>query len=127
VATAFTTPRTWVTGEVVTAALLNTHIRDNQNFLIGAKGADIASTAAVTLGTDGNYFDITGTTTITSLSTLGAGRIVILQFDGVLTFTHNSTNLILAGGVNATTQAGDVIGLISLGSGNWREIFRTEA
>lgn len=27
--TAFTTPRTWVTNELVTAALLNTHLRDN--------------------------------------------------------------------------------------------------
>lgn len=26
----WTAPRTWVTGEVVTAALLNTHLRDNQ-------------------------------------------------------------------------------------------------
>lgn len=26
---AWTTPRTWVTGELVTAALLNTHLRDN--------------------------------------------------------------------------------------------------
>lgn len=26
----WTAPRTWVTGEIVTAALLNTHIRDNQ-------------------------------------------------------------------------------------------------
>ena len=25
---AWTTPRTWVTGETVTAALLNTHVRD---------------------------------------------------------------------------------------------------
>lgn len=30
---AWTAPRTWVTGEVVTAALLNTHIRDNMNVL----------------------------------------------------------------------------------------------
>lgn len=28
---AWTAPRTWVTGEVVTAALFNTHLRDNQN------------------------------------------------------------------------------------------------
>lgn len=27
---AWTTPRTWVTGELVTAALMNTHIKDNQ-------------------------------------------------------------------------------------------------
>lgn len=30
---AYTTPRTWVTGEVVTAALLNTHLRDNISYL----------------------------------------------------------------------------------------------
>lgn len=30
---AWTTPRTWVAAEVVTAALLNTHIRDNQTDL----------------------------------------------------------------------------------------------
>lgn len=30
---AWTTPRTWVTGETVTAALMNTHVRDNMDFL----------------------------------------------------------------------------------------------
>lgn len=30
---AWTAPRTWVTGELVTAALLNTHIRDNQTYI----------------------------------------------------------------------------------------------
>lgn len=29
---AWTTPRTWVTGELVTASLLNTHVRDNLNY-----------------------------------------------------------------------------------------------
>src|SRR5574343_1836492 len=33
-----------------------------------AKGADVASANALALGTDGNYFDITGTTTITSIN-----------------------------------------------------------
>ncbi len=43
---AFTTPRTWTTGEVVTAAQLNEQIRDNENFLAQAhsvrayKGSD---------------------------------------------------------------------------------------
>lgn len=32
---AWTTPRTWVAGEVVTAALLNTHLRDNLNAVSG--------------------------------------------------------------------------------------------
>lgn len=30
---AWTTPRTWVTSEVVTAAEMNAHVRDNMNFL----------------------------------------------------------------------------------------------
>ncbi len=29
---AYTTPRTWVPGEIPTAAQFNTHIRDNQSF-----------------------------------------------------------------------------------------------
>ena len=35
---AWTTPRTWVTGEVVTAALGNTHWRDNLRYLKGLDG-----------------------------------------------------------------------------------------
>lgn len=35
---AFTTPRTWVAGEIVTAALMNTHIRDNERYLKGLDG-----------------------------------------------------------------------------------------
>lgn len=30
---AWTTPRTWTTGEVVTASMMNTHVRDNLNYL----------------------------------------------------------------------------------------------
>jgi len=35
----WTTPRTWTTGEVVTAALLNTHLKDNLRYLKGLDGA----------------------------------------------------------------------------------------
>ena len=30
---AWTSPRTWTTGELVTAALMNTHVRDNLSYL----------------------------------------------------------------------------------------------
>ena len=45
-----------------------------------SKGADVASPAggALTLGTDGNYFDITGTNAITSIGTLGIGTVVAI-------------------------------------------------
>ena len=88
------------------------------------KGADLASGSAMTPGTDGNYFDITGTTTITSIATLQAGTIVIFQFDGALTLTHNATTLILQGSGNLVTAAGDIVAFISEGSGNWRELWR---
>ena len=36
---AWSSPRTWTTGELVTAAMLNTDVRDNLNFLpVGAPG-----------------------------------------------------------------------------------------
>lgn len=45
---AWTSPRTWVTGEVVTAGLLNTHIRDEFITLGGAIGTAYAPAAANT-------------------------------------------------------------------------------
>ena len=88
-----------------------------------AKGADIASagtnTTNITTAT-GNTVHITGTTTITGFVTATAGVRRILIFDGILTFTHNGTSLILPTGANITTAAGDTATMISEGSGNWR-------
>ena len=52
---AWTTPRTWVTGELVTAVILNAYVRDNQNALDGGR-MSITSQAAgdVFYATDGN-------------------------------------------------------------------------
>ena len=43
---AWTTPRTWVTGELVTAALLNTHIKDNLAYLKNSPDFDGSITVA---------------------------------------------------------------------------------
>ena len=88
------------------------------------KGADIADAAAITLGSDGNYFVCNGTTTVTSISSKAAGTIVVLRFAGIRTLTHNATTLILLGATNATTAAGDIYIFISEGGGNWREVWR---
>ena len=85
-----------------------------------AKGSDVASTAAMTLGS-GNIFDITGTTTITSITAGTAGTIVLLQFDSSLTVTDGS-NLLLAGNFSAT--ANDTMLLYCDGT-NWFEIARS--
>jgi hypothetical protein len=86
-----------------------------------SKGADVASAAALPVLTDGNYFDVTGTTTITSINTTGgAGTVICLHFDGVLTLTHHATDLILPGGANITTAAGDEFIFIEYATGDYR-------
>ncbi len=94
------------------------------------KGADVASPAGgiMTLGLDGNVFDITGTNTINEIlgTTWTLGAQIVLQFDGVLTVTHNSggTNDILLGNAaNMTTAAGNTLSLFYNGT-DWVETAR---
>lgn len=87
---------------------------------LSVKGADIASAATTNLAAaTGDFVDVTGTTTITALGTIAAGVERVVRFTGALTLTHNGTSLILPGGVNIATAAGDVARFRSLGSGNW--------
>src|SRR3990167_8559322 len=98
--------------------------------LQGAKGADVASGANITLGNDGNMFDITGITTITTIASTNwqAGSIIVLQFDGSLTVSHNvagtGASILLAGAANFSATANDVLQLIYDGT-TWREVSRT--
>ncbi len=85
-----------------------------------SKGADAPSATALTVGVDGNYFDVTGTNTITSINTLAVGTEITLHFDASLTLTHNATNLILPGGANYTTAAGDEFTFVEYSVGQWR-------
>jgi len=95
-------------------------LNSNQNQIQWSKGVDVASANALVLGTDGNTFDITGTTTITSISTLSPGTLVLLHFDSALTLTHHSTDLILPDGVNIKTAAGDNALFFEYTTGSWR-------
>ena len=86
-----------------------------------SKGADVASATALAVLTDGNYFDVTGTTTVTSINTTGgAGTLIKLHFDGAVILTHHSTDLILAGAANFTTEAGDEVEFVEYASGDYR-------
>ena len=71
------------------------------------KGGDIASASPLVIDTDGDYFDVTGTTGFAAM-TVAAGKQFTLQFDGALVMTHHATNLDLPGEANITTAAGDV-------------------
>jgi hypothetical protein len=89
---------------------------------VANQGADISSAATTEICATGTsiYAKVTGTTTITSLGTAAAGCWRWIEFTGALTLTHNATSLILPGGVNITTAAGDAMAAVSLGSGNWK-------
>ena len=81
----------------------------------GTKGGDISSASPTVVDTDGDYFDIAGTTNFAAF-TVVAGRRFTAQFDGVLTMTHHATNLDLPGGANITTAAGDVAEFFATGT-----------
>lgn len=89
-------------------------------YLFGTKGTDIASAAALTIPSDGNYFDVTGTTAITSIGTKGVGSEVTFRFTGSLVLTHHSTDLVLPGSVNILTNVGDHAVFREYAAGDWR-------
>lgn len=99
-----------------------------QNRFLGAKGDDVASANDITLG-DGNYFDITGTTNINTISATGwtEGSIVTLQFDAILTVNHltsgTGAQIDLQGAANFTTAAGDHL-VLQYASSQWHELTR---
>ena len=86
------------------------------------QGSDIASSGTITPPSTASLFDITGTTTITTIASTNSwdGRVIYLQFDGALTLTHNGTSLILPGAANITTVAGDIAVFVQRGSGAWQ-------
>jgi hypothetical protein len=69
------------------------------------KGGDISSASPLVIDTDGNYFDVTGTTNFAAM-TVESGNFFMLQFDGALTITHGS-GIELPGASDLTTATGD--------------------
>ena len=86
----------------------------------------IAAAATTDLGskTYATFLTLTGTaTTITGLGTVSAGIYKFVVYNAAHSVTHNATSLILQGGASHTFANGDVSLFVSLGSGNWRELF----
>ena len=105
----------------VTALAARTNLETN----ICKKGTDIAS-ASPTVTTTGNYFDVTGTTTIAAF-VVDANRQFFCQFAAALQLTHNGTQLDLPGEANITTAAGDVAEFFSTGSNDVHCVNYTKA
>ena len=107
------------TAETVTADWIFSEEVTFQKEVTFKKGDYVASANAMTLG-DGTYFDITGTTTVNTIATKGIGTRVVLHFDGALQLTHHASDMVLPGGANITTAAGDIAVLYEYASGDWR-------
>ena len=93
---------------------------------LNLKGGDLTSASPLVIATDGNYFDVTGTTNFAAM-TVAANRQFTLQFDGALTMTHHATNLELPSEANITTAAGDVATFQSTGANTVQCINYTRA
>ena len=97
------------------------------------KGSDIASATNITIGTSGNTFDVTGTTTIQHFDNANwaVGSVVSLHFDGAVILTNNAggltgaqANILLSGDANFTTATGDILTFLLHDSTNWQEVSR---
>jgi hypothetical protein len=88
------------------------------------KGTDIASAATIAVGETGNFFDVTGTADITSVTASWPGRVVVLQFDGTAATNGvvNGSNLQLTG--NFAYSPLDTLVLVCDGT-NWYEMSRS--
>ncbi len=86
------------------------------------EGAAITAASTLVLGTDGDFFHVTGATGITAIS--GTQTRVTLAFDSTPTLTY-SGSLILQNGTSYTVAAGDVFVFINEGAGVWREQSRS--
>jgi hypothetical protein len=107
------------------SALVPVSITMGAGMLQQSKGAAIASISGstLTIGSDGNYFNVTATGTINAISpTKQAGTIILLKF--VNGMTINNGGLVLQSGGNWAAPAGSVLVLISDGSGAWTEVTR---
>jgi hypothetical protein len=98
------------------------------------KGADVAAANNLTLGIDGNFFNITGATQINAITTSNwtSGSILILLFASTPTVKHNTAGgggtakLFLAGSLDFVAAANSVLGLMYDGT-QWQELFRKAA
>ena len=86
------------------------------------KGTDVTAATNITLGTDGNYYVITGNTAIVSIIHAQAqpGTAIRLKFSVTPIVTHSATDLILPGGANITMAAGNVMELVNIDTNKWR-------
>lgn len=112
--------------EVLTGTDTSKSVSPDTLAALWQRGTDIASASTLSLpATGGGVFNVTGTTTVTGISSAQGGRCVKLRFAASLTLTHNASSFVLPGAANIQTSAGDVAEFINdaasdAAGSNWR-------
>jgi len=115
-----TDPRTWVTGEIVTAAIMNTHVRDNFRYIMGEDGVPTIKSGLILDNTDGDeYFRLPSLTTAErNALTPANGMLIYNETDGHIDAYQNgawdywqlgSGVIVIWSGTIASIPAGFVI------------------
>ncbi len=99
-----------------TSPQLGGSLDPNGNYVGSARGANIPSATSLVIGTDGDYFTVTGSTTISTII-IAAHRLVTLVFSSTLTLVDSAT-ITLPENQNFTTSPGDHITFQSPGTAN---------
>jgi hypothetical protein len=79
---AWTTPVTWTTNQLVTAADLNTQVRDNLGYLLSGRPVDVKVVSNIWTITSTSYVDVDATNLSATL-TVNSGR-ALVWFEGRL-------------------------------------------
>lgn len=99
-----------------------------QPLSLQADERNVASASTVNLGfQDSDKIYITGTTAITSFGLALGGTRRNVRFEGALTLTYNGSSMLLPGGVDILTEAGDTLEAVCISNANWRVISYTRA
>lgn len=86
---------------------------------VGRGGASVASASSISLPTDGDLIDITGTATIASIGSAPAGYKFRARFTGAGLNLTNSASLLAPFGRDYRTVPSEILEFQSFGSGVW--------
>lgn len=110
-----TTPRTWTDGELVTASIMNAHVRDNFNYVLNERPFGEYNTWAGGFTTTSTSF--TDVTSATATVTSYGARYLVLCF-GTLSNNTNSTVGFLDIAIDGTRQGDATNGQQRIGTIN---------
>lgn len=97
---AWTTPRTWATGELVTATIMNTHIRDNLNYLLSRNLFYVIEATGTYTTTSTTYTAVNATFTQT-VDTSGGTVVIVVQG----TWSHSAGGVAMKMGISVDSGA----------------------